>query len=100
MLPNGDGQVGFGLEVYLYACPIGELTTPRAEKPNYLPARWFPLEEISRLPVWPKEIKALASTLGSGQIPYGVTSFVSKLESPWEEPIEPVVFNVPAALKM
>src|SRR5688500_8768189 len=42
MLPNGDGQVGFGLEVYLYACPIGELTTPRAEKPNRL-ARWFPL---------------------------------------------------------
>lgn len=54
------------------------------------------MEEISRLPVWPKEIKALASALVSGRIPCGVPSFVSKLESPLAMPSETLLFNVPA----
>jgi phosphatase NudJ len=96
VLPNGETQAAFGLEVHLYACPIGESTMPRPEIPGMLPARWFALEEVSKLPLWPKEIKALASALASGKIPYGVPSFVSKLESPWEVPIEALLFNVPA----
>jgi 8-oxo-dGTP pyrophosphatase MutT (NUDIX family) len=96
IVPDGDGQVRFGLEVFFYACPIGEPAAPRAEKPDHPAACWFRLEEIARLPVWPKEIKALASGLASGRIPYGVPSFVSKLESPLAMPSETLLFNFPA----
>jgi phosphatase NudJ len=92
-MPDGQEEVGFGLEVYLYGHPTDEPSAPRAERADLPAPCWIRLEEIPNLPLWPKEIKALASTLLSGSAVYGVPSFVSQLVSPWETPSEPVVFN-------
>jgi len=93
-MPDGKEEVGFGLEVYLYGHPTDEPSAPRAERADLPAACWIRLEEIPNLPLWPKEMKALASTLLSGPTVYGVPSFVSQLVSPWETPSEPVVFNL------
>ncbi len=93
--PDGQEGAGFGLEVYFYGYPISEPPAPRAERADLPEACWIRLEEVPKLPLWPKEMKALASTLLSGQTVYGVPSFVSQLESPLETPSEPVVFNIP-----
>jgi ADP-ribose pyrophosphatase YjhB (NUDIX family) len=92
-VPNGREEVGFGLEVYFYGHPISKPSEPRPERADTPAACWIRVEEIPNLPLWPKEVKALASTLLSGATVYGVPSFVSQFESPWEMPGEPVVFN-------
>jgi 8-oxo-dGTP pyrophosphatase MutT (NUDIX family) len=92
-MPDGKEEIGFGLEVYLYGYPTGEPSAPRAERADLPVARWIRLEDIPNLPLWPKEMKSLASTLLSGSAVYGVPSFVSQLDSPWEAPNEHVVFN-------
>jgi phosphatase NudJ len=92
--PNGQEQGGFGLEVYFYAYPINKRSIPRSERPDIPAARWIRLEDISSLPLWPKEVKALATTLLSGATMYGVPTFVAQLESPWEQLSEPVAFNL------
>jgi len=96
VLPNGKEQAGFGLEVYMYACPVDGVVALRAERPGLAPPCWMPLSEISNLPLWPKEIKALAAAVIAGQKPFGVPSFVSKLDSPWEVPSDAIAFNLPA----
>jgi 8-oxo-dGTP pyrophosphatase MutT (NUDIX family) len=93
-MPDGKEEVGFGLEVYLYGHPAGEPSAPRAERADLPAPCWIRLEEVPNLPLWPKEMKALASALLSGPTVYGVPSFVSQLVSPWEMPSEPVVFNL------
>lgn len=97
-MPDEKEEAGFGLEVYLYGYPVGEPSAPRAERSDLPAACWIRLEEIPNLPLWPKELKALASTLLSGPTVYGVPSFVSQLVSPWETPSEPVVFNSPVKM--
>lgn len=91
-LPDGQERPAFGLEVYFYARLTNEPSAPRLENAD-LAAVWIALEKIPNLPLWPKEVKALASSLLSGPALHGVSSFVSQLESPWEMPSEPVAFN-------
>ena len=85
-LPGEEG-VGFGLEVFLYASPATTEIEPRLEAPGASMPLWVPLKDVPELPLWPKELKALASALLSGEIPQGVPSFVSQLESPWAKPV-------------
>src|SRR5262249_34697188 len=84
-LPDEEG-VGYGLEVFLYAFPATTEIEPRLEAPGALMPHWIPLKDVPELPLWPKELKALASALLFGEIPQGVPSFVSQLESPWAQP--------------
>src|SRR6266508_3441813 len=44
--------------------------------------RWVPLDEVTALPLWPKELKTLAKSLLAGSNVYGAPLFVSQLESP------------------
>lgn len=81
-------QIGFGLEVYLYAYPINPISELRSEHADAPFPRWVPFQNISHLPLWPKEIKALAGILLSGAEVYGVPSFVAQLESPFALPLE------------
>lgn len=97
VVPESE-QAGFGIEVYMYACPIDETAAPRPERAGLPTPCWKPLQEISNLPLWPKEIKALAAALIAGRTPVGVPSFVSTLESPWEVPSEAIGFNVPVPI--
>lgn len=84
--PAEPGQSGFGLEVYFYATPENGRLEPRAERSGAVCAQWVPLAEVPHLPLWPKELKALARALLGGATPRGVPSFTSQLESPWAEP--------------
>jgi 8-oxo-dGTP pyrophosphatase MutT (NUDIX family) len=81
-LPDAAGRVGYGLEVYLYASPQHPLMTLRPESLAEPTPCWVGLSDIARLPLWPKEIKALAGALDSGALVLGVPSFVSQLEHP------------------
>lgn len=76
---EGDG---FGLEVYLYATPTTDQLEPRRENPDAPLGHWIPFEDVAKLPLWPKELKTLATLLAEGQVFQGVPSFVSQLESP------------------
>src|SRR6266508_841816 len=93
-VPDGQDQVGFGLEVYLYAYPLSDGAALQAEHPATPAPCWVRLDDIPQLPLWPKELKAFASTLLSGAAVYGVPSFVARLEDPSERPSEPVIFNL------
>ncbi len=93
-VPDGQDQVGFGLEVYLYAYPLSDRAVLRSEHPATPAPCWVRLDDIPQLPLWPKELKAFASTLLSGAAVYGVPSFVARLEDPSERPSEPVIFNL------
>ncbi len=73
---------GFGLEVYLYATPTTDQLEPRRENPAAPLGHWIAFDEVTKLPLWPKELKTLASWLAAGNVPQGVPSFVSRLESP------------------
>jgi len=84
-LPGEEG-VGYGLHVFLYASPATTDIEPRLEASGAQVPHWIPLKDVPGLPLWPKELKALASALLSGEIPQGVPSFISQLESPWAEP--------------
>jgi 8-oxo-dGTP pyrophosphatase MutT (NUDIX family) len=92
-VPDGQDQVGFGLEVYLYAYLLSDGAALRAEHPAIPAPCWVRLDDVPQLPLWPKELKALATTLLSGAAVYGVPSFVARLEDPRERPSEPVLFN-------
>jgi 8-oxo-dGTP pyrophosphatase MutT (NUDIX family) len=76
-----DG-IGYGLEVYFYAHPITDSLEPRRESATRPIPRWVPLDQVSALPIWPKELKTLANLLATGTIPFGAPSFVSNLEDP------------------
>jgi len=92
-VPDGQNQVGFGLEVYLYAYLLSDGAALRAEHPAIPAPCWVRLDDVPQLPLWPKELKALATTLRSGAAMYGVPSFVAHLEDPSETPSKPIVFN-------
>lgn len=79
--PAGKG-IGYTLEVFLYAEPNTAQLEPRRENPNEPMPYWVPVEEVSALPLWPKELKTLATLLASGEHPRGAPSFVTALESP------------------
>jgi 8-oxo-dGTP pyrophosphatase MutT (NUDIX family) len=81
-LPDQPDGTGFGLEVFLYAFPSRKETAVRPEQESAGMPRWVPLAEVANLPLWPKELKTLASHLLAGVDLYGVPSFVSQLESP------------------
>lgn len=81
-LPDTADRVGYGLEVYLYASPQHGVTTLRPENPSEPTPCWVGLADIPTLPLWPKELKALAEALASGVLVMGVPSFVSQLEHP------------------
>lgn len=93
-VPDGQDQIGYGLEVYLYAYPLSDPAALRAEHPTIPAPCWVGLDDVPHLPLWPKELKALATTLQSGAAMYAVPSFVARLEDPRELPSEPVVFNL------
>jgi len=80
-VPDEEGD-GFGLEVYLYATPTTDQIEPRRENENAPLAYWIPFADVPNLPLWPKELKTLAAWLAAGNVPQGVPSFVSNLESP------------------
>jgi 8-oxo-dGTP pyrophosphatase MutT (NUDIX family) len=96
-VPDGQDQVGFGLEVYLYAYPLSDPTALRSEHPTTAAPCWIHLDDVPELPLWPKELKALATTLRSGAAVYAVPSFVARLEDPSETPSGPIVFNLRVA---
>jgi 8-oxo-dGTP pyrophosphatase MutT (NUDIX family) len=73
----------FRLEVYIYAAPLDEAIEPRRERPGARMPRWVPLAQVPDLPLWPKEMRALAAYMLAGHAPQGVPSFVSQLESPF-----------------
>jgi 8-oxo-dGTP pyrophosphatase MutT (NUDIX family) len=85
-LPDAAGRVGYGLEVYLYASPQHPCTMLRPESPTDPTPCWVGLDKIAELPLWPKEVKALAGALASGAMVLGVPSFVSQLEHPLSIP--------------
>jgi hypothetical protein len=76
-LPDAAGRVGYGLEVYLYASPQHPCTMLRPESPTDPTPCWVGLDKIAELPLWPKEVKALAGALASGAMVLGVPSFVT-----------------------
>jgi PAS domain S-box-containing protein len=92
-VPDAEEQAGFGLEVYFYAYPISDPFALQPEQPDLPPPCWVKLEEIPNLPVWPKELKALAATLQTETALYGVPAFIGQLEDPWKKPDGPVIFN-------
>lgn len=87
-VPEEPQQIGFGLEVYLYAYPSNPITELRPEHTTVRLPRWVPLQKIPHLPLWPKELKALAARLLSGAEIYGVPSFIAQFESPLALPLE------------
>ena len=93
-VPDGQDQVGFGLEIYLYAYPLSDPAALRSEHPATPAPCWIHLDDVPQLPLWPKELKALATTLLSGAAVHGVPSFVAQLEDPSERPSAPVLFNL------
>src|SRR5713226_8029358 len=93
--PEIEGQTGFGLEVFMYAYPLDQGAALQPERAGLETPRWVPLSEISGLPLWPKELKTLGAALNAERVPFGVPSFVARLESPWEVPSETLAFNVP-----
>jgi ADP-ribose pyrophosphatase YjhB (NUDIX family) len=80
-IPEGDA-VAYSMEVYLYGHTIDDALETRRENPQRPDAHWIPLDQVALLPLWPKELKTLANLLASGTSPFGIPSFVSKLESP------------------
>jgi 8-oxo-dGTP pyrophosphatase MutT (NUDIX family) len=92
IFPDKPGQIGYGLEVFLVAHPVDASIDPRPEGDSSRIPRWIPLVELDGLPLWPKELKALAATLLSGQALYGIPAIVAQLESPMAAPT-PVPFN-------
>ncbi len=81
-IPEKDDRIGYALEVYQYAAPLNDQTEPRKEGPNGQLPHWIPVDQVSSLPLWPKELKTLADFLCAGHSPRGVPCFVSRLESP------------------
>jgi ADP-ribose pyrophosphatase YjhB (NUDIX family) len=80
-VPEGNTPA-YSMEVYLYGHTIDDALAPRRENPQRPDAHWIPLDQVSALPLWPKELKTLAALLATNSEPFGAPSFVSKLESP------------------
>lgn len=83
--PAGHGH-GYGLEVFYYATPEGSVPDPRPEEPGAPPAKWVPLTEAPKLPLWPKELKCLCQRLQEGAAPVGTISILAQQESPLAHP--------------
>jgi hypothetical protein len=77
-----ETRTTFGLEVYFYATPTGDQIEPRRENAESPLGYWIPFADVPKLPLWPKELKTLAAQMAAGNLPQGVPSFVSQLESP------------------
>ena len=88
---DGEG-IGFGLEVFLYAQLAAQRSELRLERPDAQTPHWVPLAKVPTLPVWPKELKTLASIAISRPTPQGVPSFVSQLDSPDAPAPEATIF--------
>ena len=92
-VPDEPGEgAGFRLEVFLYAQLTAQHSELRLERPDAQTPHWVPLAQLATLPVWPKELKTLASIASSGHTPSGVPSFVSQLESPDAPAPEATIF--------
>ena len=96
-LPDAAERVGYGMEVYLYASPQLPLTPLRPEGSTEPTPCWVALTDVPALPLWPKELKALATELGSGARVRGVPSFVSQLEHPLAVPAA-ITWNIPVSV--
>lgn len=79
--PQKRIQHGYGLEVYIYAHPIRANQVLRREGPDFPQPAWVPLDQIASLPLWPKELKTVASMLLSGQTLMGMPILIKQLES-------------------
>lgn len=85
-LEPGAGH-GFGIEVYHYARPLEPVAETKAEFAGDQPARWVPLAEVERLPIYPKQLKLFCRRLALGEkVPDGAPSVLGVLESPWAMP--------------
>lgn len=78
----GETGTTYAMEVYLYATPTTEHLEVRRENPQAPMGHWIPFAEVAQLPLWPKELKTLATWLAAGNVPQGVPTFVSQLDSP------------------
>ena len=78
----GETGTTYAMEVYLYATPTTQDLEVRRENPQRPMGYWIPFADVAKLPLWPKELKTLAAWLAAGNVPQGVPSFVSQLESP------------------
>src|SRR5581483_2084448 len=65
--PEREGEVGFGIEVFMYAQPADSARVPRPERAGLPTPRWVPLSEILGLPLWAKELKSLAGAVNEGE---------------------------------
>ena len=81
VIPDESGTT-YSMEVFLYATPSTEHIEARRENPQRPMAYWIPFAAVAQLPLWPKELKTLALWLAAGNVPLGVPSIVSQLDSP------------------
>ncbi len=88
-----DPSPAYYLEVYLYAHPISAELEPRLEAPDAQRPVWIALERLATLPIWPKELRALAATALSGQPLRGAPCFTAHFESPDAVPPEGIIFS-------
>lgn len=78
-------QHGFGLEIYFYATPSGNLEL-KPETIEHGAPQWVDLEQLITLPFWPSPIKSLAQELAQGRQPAGIHTFAHDLEDPQTPP--------------
>ncbi|GCE22660.1 NUDIX domain-containing protein [Dictyobacter kobayashii] len=84
--PHKRMHYGYTLEVHVYAHPIRAGQTLQQEGPDFPIPAWIPLATVPQLPLWPKELKTLATTLLAGEAVPGVPSIIRQLESPQTDP--------------
>ena len=85
---KGLPDYAYGLEVYLWGeVPEGAPIEPKCGDANITGgiAEWVPLEQVSKEPLFPTELKALARDLAEGCAAVGVPVFASTPASPWQE---------------
>ena len=83
--PESGAGHGFGLEVFHYAAveeSDADLPEPRRERAGLFAPRWFALDEVPQLPLWPKEFKTLCRRLRDGRATQTTISIIGRLESP------------------
>ncbi|GLV55084.1 hypothetical protein KDH_19310 [Dictyobacter sp. S3.2.2.5] len=78
--PRKRMQYGYTLEVHIYAHPISPDQPLRQEGPDFPQPAWVPLSSVPQLPLWPKELKTLATTLLAGKTVPGVPSILKRIE--------------------
>ncbi|GHO83730.1 NUDIX domain-containing protein [Dictyobacter formicarum] len=84
--PRKRMQYGYTLEVHVYAHPVNADQPLQQEGPDFPQPAWIPLSSVTQLPLWPKELKTLATTLLSGKAVPGVPSIIKQLEGPQARP--------------